>query len=1420
MSISRYYEGRVIRVEKINEKGESLGELPLQSLWEHHELFQDAVNYYILALAAMTRGVKDDSPEKKSLLAWRDKVRETWTIVNRKGKKYNGPQKRIAEILGLKPEMADFETAAEKILQPSHATPEQRAAALVELYEEKGDLNQQCVQRLPWLATPKEIMLDATDKGQTSSQEIKRQQLVQEYHKYSEEQALEKAPTLDVFLFVTRPPKQGDFVKDPVKYLTGYMNSAANEFPVLASLRTAFEQYIKKQAQTLKIASLGRRPTKQYRIALLFKYFPCTETYQAFLHATKALANAKEKQYKNDAVAAARVDGHPHFEYFTNLVFKSALKDKHKTRAVWFEYDLAAFIEAMKSAQRHYKDTEVRRKIAEDIREKITAMENKGLQRISEEEEALPGFQDDERITLLKQIVQDKLAWLAEAEAEEEGNAPREYTIRERTVRGFKNIQRRWREAVEKANDGYEELLRILHQEQAKHLDDFGSAELYSELAKPENHPIWRDRGKQVWHAEHPIDAWLEYQTLRTELRDTERVIAFTPAHSSQSPRFFVFPKVEKKQQGKTGKLNKRSKHDVGSSSFTAGITVREGQSYTVVLVRVHYSAPRLYRDRLRSSGEKSLQEVLWLQPMIQALDIAEATPAVNFANCRITLQPANETKVYVGFPIEVAVENAQSIVGKGKQWYKQFNQHPRCNQKFYDATLRWPHEVQQKGTCWWEQKKSFSCLAVDLGQRIAGAFARLKVECQTQSYARPRRYIGEINGQKWHAHIEQTGLFRLPGEDAIVWREDNSVGDGSVKAHKGQFGFYQECSGKRGRLARSWEGDETQSLMRKLEETECAEDGELENTLLPPHWRETMSFPEQNDKLLIAMRRYQSRISRLHRWCWFLKSDEKKQQSAREEITQCKDTRLITPEIRQLAHSGDPRLFACLQQQLRQRLLDAPGMLISIANRILPLRGRSWQWEHHPESSPENPLHCLTQNGPSVESAHRPLWLRGQRGLSFARLEQIEELRRRCQSLNQTQRRLVGARPVTRRDESVPDPCPDLLVKIDHLKEERINQVAHMILAQALGLHLLEPTDDKKTHRCERDQHGAYAKTKDKKGSWIGTVDFVVIEDLSRYRAWQGRAPRENSRLMKWCHRAIRNKLVELCEVFGIRVVETPAAYSSRFCSRSGVPGFRAEEVTAGFSQRGHWAWKASRRDDTGTLSAEAQRLREVEQMFSKAQSQPPDNKSHELTSKARREVTLLVPSSGGQLFVPIVADAANSELAPVIMQADINAAINIGLRAVADPREWSIHPRLRTQRQTQKSAKKETKESRLQTQADQTADHTLYTREKRKFGETNLAVKILQSKGAKQDENRTPNFFADFANLSTLVQQDLAHSALLKDWTCAELTDYSLDHALVHDKSFWGAVNELQWERCREINRQRLEHWGVQVEDDNSIF
>src|SRR5437867_6872702 len=66
---------------------------------------------------------------------------------------------------------------------------------------------------------------------------------------------------------------------------------------------------------------------------------------------------------------------------------------------------------------------------------------------------------------------------------------------------------------------------------------------------------------------------------------------------------------------------------------------------------------------------------------------------------------------------------------------------------------------------------------------------------------------------------------------------------------------------------------------------------------------------------------------------------------------------------------------------------------------------------------------------------------------------------------------------------------------------------------------------------------------------------------------------PSENTRLMRWCHRAVADKLKEVCEPLGLPVIETPAAYSSRFCSRTGVAGFRAVEV--GPSDREEFRWR-----------------------------------------------------------------------------------------------------------------------------------------------------------------------------------------------------------------------------------------------------
>ena len=130
-----------------------------------------------------------------------------------------------------------------------------------------------------------------------------------------------------------------------------------------------------------------------------------------------------------------------------------------------------------------------------------------------------------------------------------------------------------------------------------------------------------------------------------------------------------------------------------------------------------------------------------------------------------------------------------------------------------------------------------------------------------------------------------------------------------------------------------------------------------------------------------------------------------------------------------------------------------AASLALTLARRILPLRDRIWKWES-----------CRGENGESCrlvqEPARHPARVRicGQRGLSFARLEQLEEFRKRIQSLNRNLMRRAGAapqRPSEMRELRIPDPCPDVLRKLNQMKENRINQTANLILSQALGLRL-----------------------------------------------------------------------------------------------------------------------------------------------------------------------------------------------------------------------------------------------------------------------------------------------------------------------------------------------------------------------------
>jgi hypothetical protein len=192
----------------------------------------------------------------------------------------------------------------------------------------------------------------------------------------------------------------------------------------------------------------------------------------------------------------------------------------------------------------------------------------------------------------------------------------------------------------------------------------------------------------------------------------------------------------------------------------------------------------------------------------------------------------------------------------------------------------------------------------------------------------------------------------------------------------------------------------------------------------------------------------------------------------------------------------------------------------------------------------------------------------------------------------------------------------------------------------------------------------------------------------------------------------------------------------------------------------------------------------------------------------------TLFAPLAGGPVFIPIVDSIPNAELAPKLVQADINAAINLALRAIADPRLWTIHPRLRSQREGGNKPGKAKKQKSKQEAPDAPTEVKLLTREKRKFGEAGKPLAVKRAPSAKPDDTRQPNFFADLAGLNELAEQlakknPREYSWLTKEWTSAEISGENTTPPLVHGKSFWGTVKAAQWKRIKEINAKRIEAW-----------
>ena len=322
------------------------------------------------------------------------------------------------------------------------------------------------------------------------------------------------------------------------------------------------------------------------------------------------------------------------------------------------------------------------------------------------------------------------------------------------------------------------------------------------------------------------------------------------------------------------------------------------------------------------------------------------------------------------------------------------------------------------------------------------------------------------------------------------------------------------------------------------------------------------------------------------------------------------------------------------------------------------------------------------------------------------------------------------------------------------------MNQTAHLILAQALGVRLRLHTHDAAT-RERRNIHGEYEKFRE-------PADFLVLENLDRYLANQGRSRGENSRLMKWCHRQILGKLKQLCEPYGLRVLETPAAYSSRFCSLTSVAGFRAMELTPDSQEDFRWRKHLERLADPERAKKlskdERQESQRVKALFDTLQKLNAGLLENRPARPKWR--TLLAPVAGGPIFIPMRGKP---------QQADINAAINLGLRTIAAPENHEIHLRLRSKRE-----------------GDKFFIRAENLREKARWKASPPEISIPNEKScAELLTEARPNFFADVGNVA--------------DFDRAEII--GLPCAAASGRGLWGTINRCDWQRVEEINRARID-------------
>ena len=644
--MNRIYQGRVSKVLDDQNR-----ELDLNVLWQHHELFQDAVNYYLVCLLSLANDQHNDMGKLREQITKDGSDGFVWGAFRKRGVTRRGLRDSVAPYLTPQNNIPSFNEVVTAVLagnsmaatDEGKATLEDGLRQLLSKCTGASGCRNAAPEFLPRFCKPNGNFTFEEDPSRLI-RDAQRPKLIRTLHNPATQY---KSASLEEF-----GPQSIALIREGCEVKGSKLQAKLHEFlddwkekyPEPAADWTRLEQSIKELPAEISApdyAGTSAKGNDRFLLAAMFFFQKLEKSPFTFglmkmaCRPPKATSESADESVAlvtvsvGDPIRLARGTRGYVFRAFTSLPCWGG-DDSGEIK--WEKFDVAAFEEALKAL--HQVDEKGKERAKELARKQARHDYQRGKSKkwksdgSTDEESRPPILAGDERIARLEQLVDVDLR----AEYEMSEGVEVKYGLQQRTIRGFRDLQKIWSKEVGQAEDysdaTRERLADKLREYQKDNPQIVGSVRLFAALLEKQNWIIWREptaaqldewRKKAKFpddteFASDPLQALTDERELKEELKRLAEPIRLTPADPEHSRRQFYFSDAAKfTERGEY-------RHEPNKRIVSVPLAKREGGIWQLTRVLLHYSAPRLLRENLRADEGEKLGAMPWLQPMMAAL--------------------------------------------------------------------------------------------------------------------------------------------------------------------------------------------------------------------------------------------------------------------------------------------------------------------------------------------------------------------------------------------------------------------------------------------------------------------------------------------------------------------------------------------------------------------------------------------------------------------------------------------------------------------------------------------------------------------------------------------------------------------------------------------------------------------------------